>query len=279
MISSVTNSSALFARLFSIKNTNSSNSAAERLSSGKRINNSGDDAAGNAVSLKMDALIQGQKMAIKTISDGVAGLEIQDSGLAEIQSVVGRLRELAVQMASGIYTDVDRDMGQIEFEALADQIGNLVLSASYNNRKTMNGSSAPGSNRTLTLQAGATAVETIDIEQAAGTYLKNQLKDGSISIDTQSNAKNAVDSLSTTLSQTLKARAINGAAKNRLISVINNLSSSSIIAEGAKSRIVDANMARESIRLGKFEILNKASTAMLTIANSSKSSLLQLVEI
>lgn len=277
MISVSTNKSAILARFNSLQNSGEFNRSAERLSSGKRINSSSDDAAGNAVALKMAALIDGKNMAIKTIGDGIALLEIQDSGLAEIQNIVLRLRELALQTASGSYTDNDRSMAQIEFEALGSQIDNLVLSASYNTRKTINGANAPGSNAIMTLQAGSGADEAIQIEKGAGTYIGNQIQGGAISIDTVSNAKSAITVLDNALSDTLTARAINGASKNRLLSVIANLSSSVVMAAQSLGRIIDADMASEASQLSKFKILNEASTAMLSSANTTKESLLRLI--
>ena len=277
MVSVVTNKSAILARLSSLQNTSEFNLAAERLSSGKRINNAGDDAAGNSVSLKMGALIDGKNMAMKTIGDGIALLEVQDSGLAELQNIVLRLRELAVQMASGSYTDTDRSMAQIEFEALGSQISNLVLSTTFNTRKTINGANAPGSNKRITLQAGSGTGETIQIEQGAGNYIGNQIQGGAISIDTVFNAKSAITVLDTALSDTLTARAISGASKNRLMSVVANLSASGVLASQSLGRIVDADMAREASQLSKSKILNDASTAMLASANTSQLNLLRLV--
>ena len=277
MISVSTNKSGILARFNSLQNSGEFNRSAERLSSGKRINSGSDDAAGNAVALKMAALIDGKNMAIKTIGDGIALLEIQDSGLAEIQNIVLRLRELALQTASGSYTDNDRSMAQIEFEALGSQIDNLVLSASYNTRKTINGANAPGSNAIMTLQAGSGADEAIQIEKGAGTYIGNQIQGGAISIDTVSNAKSAITVLDKALSDTLTARAINGASKNRLLSVIANLSSSVVMAAQSLGRIIDADMASEASQLSKFKILNEASTAMLSSANTTKESLLRLI--
>jgi len=277
MISVSTNKSAILARFNSLQNSGEFNRSAERLSSGKRINSSSDDAAGNAVALKMAARIDGKNMAIKTIGDGIALLEIQDSGLAEIQNIVLRLRELALQTASGSYTDNDRSMAQIEFEALGSQIDNLVLSASYNTRKTINGANAPGSNAIMTLQAGSGADEAIQIEKGAGTYIGNQIQGGAISIDTVSNAKSAITVLDNALSDTLTARAINGASKNKLLSVIANLSSSVVMAAQSLGRIIDSDMASEASQLSKFKILNEASTAMLSSANTTKQSLLRLI--
>ena len=181
-------------------------------------------------------------------------------------------------MASGSYTDTDRSLAQIEFEALGSQINNLVLSAAYNSRKTINGANAPGSNDMLTLQAGSGANETIQIEKAAGKYIGNQIQGGTISVDTVSNAKSAMAALDTALFDTSTARAINGASKNRLLSVVANLSSSAAAAVQSLGRIVDADMAREASQLTKFKILNEASTAMLSSANTTKLSLLRLVE-
>ena len=277
MVSVVTNKSAILARFSSLQNSSESNLAAERLSSGRRINNAGDDAAGNSVGLKMASLIGGTNMAIKTIGDGIALLEVQDSGLAELQNIILRLRELALQMASGSYTDIDRGMAQIEFEALGSQIDNLVLSTAYNTRKTINGASAPGTNDKITLQAGPGAGEIIQIEKGAGTYIGNKIQGGAISISSVSNATSAITVLDTVLADTLTARAINGASKNRLMSVITNLSASSVMAEQSLGRIVDADMAREVSQLGKSKILNDASTAMLALANTSQLNLLRLV--
>jgi flagellin len=277
MVSVVTNKSAILARLSSLKHTGEFNLAAGRLSSGKRINNAGDDAAGNSVSLKMGALIDGKNMAMKTIGDGIALLEVQDSGLAELENIVLRLRELALQMASGSYTDTDRSMAQIEFEALGSQISNLVLSTTFNTRKTINGANASGSNKRVMLQAGSGAGETIQIEQGAGKYIGNQIQGGAISIDTVSNAKSAITVLDTALSDTLTARAISGASKNRLMSVVANLSASGVLASQSLGRIVDADMAREASQLSKSKILNDASTAMLASANTSQLNLLRLV--
>lgn len=279
MISVVTNASAILARFNSLQNSSEFDLAAERLSSGKRINSGSDDAAGNSVAMKMSALIDGKNMAINTIGDGIALLDVQDSGLAEVQNIVLRLRELAVQMASGTFTDTDRSLAQIEFEALGSQIDNLVLSAAYNTRKTINGPNAPGSNSMMTLQAGSGANETIQIEKGAGTYIGNQIQGGAVSIDTVSSAKSAITALDTVLSNTSTARAINGASKNRLMSVVANLSLSAATAKQSLGRIVDADMALEASQLTKFKILGQASTAMLTSANTTKLNLLRLVGI
>ena len=129
----------------------------------------------------------------------------------------------------------------------------------------------------MTLQAGSGANETIQIEKAAGKYIGNQIQGGSISIDTVANAKSAITALNTALSDTSTARAINGASKNRLMSVVANLSSSAATAAQSLGRVIDADMAREASQLTKFKILNEASTAMLSSANTNKLSLLSLV--
>ena len=168
-------------------------------------------------------------------------------------------------------------MAQIEFEALGSQIDNLVLTAAYNTRKTINGTNAPGSNSMMTLQAGSGANETIQIEKAAGKYIGNQIQGRSISIDTVANAKSAITALDTALSDTSTARAINGASKNRLMSVVANLSSSAATAAQSLGRVIDADIAREASHLTKFKILNEASTAMLSSIDFAKLSLLRLV--
>ena len=113
-----TNNAALKAQLASkiadIKLTKS----AQRLSSGRRINVGADDAAGSAVGLKLHAQLEGQKAAIKTASDAISLLKLQEAGTSQFVSIIERIRELSVQMASGSYTDTDRNLAQLEVDAL-----------------------------------------------------------------------------------------------------------------------------------------------------------------
>ena len=117
-----TNVGSLNARLYTLKATQRQENAMERLSSGLRVNSAADDAAGLAVAGKMESQLRGINMAIRNAQDGVGLIQTAESGLNEIRNMVLRIRELAVQMANGIYEDTpDRDNAQLEVAALLDK--------------------------------------------------------------------------------------------------------------------------------------------------------------
>ena len=109
-----TNVGSLNARLYTLKATDRQENAMERLSSGLRVNSAADDAAGLAVAGKMESQLRGINMSIRNAQDGVGLIQTAESGLNEIRNMVLQIRELAVQMANGIYEDTpDRDNAQL----------------------------------------------------------------------------------------------------------------------------------------------------------------------
>ena len=106
-----TNVGALMARTYAAKSASRTETSMERLSSGLRINGAADDAAGLAVANKMQSQLIGIKMAIRNSQDGIS-VQTAESGMGEISNMILRMRELAVQMENGIYTNKDRDNAQ-----------------------------------------------------------------------------------------------------------------------------------------------------------------------
>ena len=100
------------------KNERAMSQAMERLSTGQRINNASDDAAGLAIASRMTSQINGLNMAVRNANDAISLVQTADGALIEITSMLQRMRELAVQAASGTYSATDRDALNVEFEAL-----------------------------------------------------------------------------------------------------------------------------------------------------------------
>jgi len=152
-----TNVGALNARLNAIKSNGLQERAMERLSSGLRINSAADDAAGLAVAGKMESQLRGINMAVRNAQDGVGLIQTAESGLNEIRNMVLRVRELAVQMANGIYEDTpDRANAQLEVSALLDQVTLIADNTRFNDVNLIDGSFTG-----ITIQAGNTTAETI----------------------------------------------------------------------------------------------------------------------
>ena len=159
MTSINTNVGALNARTNAINATNKMEGAMQRLSSGLRINSAADDAAGLAVAGKMESQLRGINMAVRNAQDGVGLIQTAESGLNEIRNMVLRIRELAVQMANGIYEDTpDRANAQLEVTALINQVTLIADNTRFNDVALIDGSFTG-----VTIQAGNTTSETIEL--------------------------------------------------------------------------------------------------------------------
>src|SRR5208283_4548204 len=104
----------------------------EKLSSGLRINKSGDDASGLAVSEKMRTQIQGLRQAERNTEDGMSFVQTAEGYLDQSASILQRIRVLAVQSSNGIYTQEDRQLIQVEVSALVDEVDRIASQAEFN---------------------------------------------------------------------------------------------------------------------------------------------------
>ncbi len=260
-----TNNAALKSQLASKIADTKLTKSAQRLSSGKRINVGADDAAGSSVALKLHAQLQGQKAAIKTASDAISLLKLQEAGTSQFIIIIERIRELSVQMASGSYSNNDRSLAQLEVDALKSQLGLVASSTMFNNKQILNASSAT----TYQIQSGPSEIESFTIEVIQGATLSTDVSSDA-DVTNQSNARNTMNKM-VTHSQTAKEYlATIGASINRLSSTIKNLSSAALNTEVAFGRILDADYAREASNFAKQSVLANASQAMLVNANQSK---------
>jgi flagellin len=267
-----TNVGALNARLYALKANAGQEKAMERLSSGQRVNSAADDAAGLAVAGKMESQLRGINMAVRNAQDGVGLIQSAESGLNEIRNMVLRIRELAVQMANGIYENTpDRQNAQLEVAALIAQVDLISNNTTFNDVKLIDGSFS-----SVTIQAGNTTAETIELSfiDVGSTGLTIQ----SSTVATQSDAKVAIGTMDSALQTIAGEQAKFGSYVNRLNYSVANLSRASVMTEQALGRIMDADFASESTNLSKQQILNQAATAMLAQANQSKGLLLQLIQ-
>ena len=152
-----TNVGALMARTYATKANDKMQTSMERLSSGMRINSAADDAAGLAVANKMTSQLSGIKMAIRNSQDGISLVQTAESGMSEITNMILRMRELAVQMENGIYTNKDRDNAQLEVNALLAEVDKIANNTRFNDVKVLDGS------YDKTIRAGNTNAETIRV--------------------------------------------------------------------------------------------------------------------
>ena len=245
----------------------------ERLSSGLRVNSSADDAAGLAVAGKMENQLRGINMAVRNAQDGIGLLKTAEAGINEIRNMVLRMRELAVQMANGIYESADRTNAQLEVAQLITQVSLIADNTKFNNVALLAG----GISATA-IQAGPTTSETIALTIRDMSADGTPLAISAVTVATTAGATAAMTTLDTALGEIAKELATLGAYQNQLTYSANYLSKASVSTEGALGRIMDADFATETTNLAKQQILNQAAVSMLAQANQSKQSVLALLQ-
>jgi flagellin len=272
MTSINTNVGALNARANAVSATSNMERAMERLSSGLRINSAADDAAGLAVAGKMESQLRGINMSIRNSQDGVGLIQTAESGLNEIRNMVLRIRELAVQMANGIYENTpDRSNAQLEVTALINQVTLIAENTRFNDVALLDGTFT-----TVTIQAGNTTSETIELSFI--DVASSGLSIHAATVATQSDATVAMGTMDSALQTIASEQAKFGSLINRLNFSVANLSKASVMTEQAIGRVMDADFAQETTNLSKQQILNQAATSMLAQANQSKQSILALLQ-
>ena len=264
-----TNVSALRAQNASRTAGMMSETAANRLSTGKRINSAKDDAAGLAIATRMDAKVRGLTQAVRNSNDGISLAQTAEGALGEVSNILVRMRELAVQGANGTATAGDRTTMQAEVTELLSQIGDIATRTDFNGTKLLDGTA------NLNIQTGVDTGQVVNITiadmQAAGLGV------AAVTVATAVGASAALATLDTAIQTVADERSGLGAVQNRLDATVNNLTSTVTNLTEAKSRIEDADFSVESTKLASANILSQASTAMLAQANQSQQGVLSLL--
>ena len=275
MLSINTNVGALKAASASYSVNKSMETSMQRLSTGKRINSSADDAAGHQIANRMTAEIQGIKMAIRNAADAQALLGPAEGAMEEIQTILLRLRELAVQSSNGTNTTADRAALQSEVDALEAEIDRISENTTWASLSILDGALSAG----ITFQIGADSGQTIthsiaDMASTAGTMSIQAAN----SVNTHTGAMSYITKIDEALSGVATEREQIGAVMNRLDHTISNLDNVATNLATAKGRIEDADFAAETSNLARTQVLQQASMAMLAQANASKQNILTLFQ-
>jgi flagellin len=239
------------------------NKALNRLSSGLRINMSGDDAAGLAVANAYRSNIAVLNQGIRNAGDGLSTLQIKDGALDNISKLVDRLATLATQSASSS-ASVDRNAIDTEFQDVLDEIDR---EASVAGLSTAAGFSVfvsnDGANGTIGGNVGSASTTGLGLN--------------ALNVTTASNAATAVASLAAAVTSLGGVQAQVGTIENRLQYAMNLAQSQVVNNTAAESRIRDANVAEEASNLTKFNILTQSGIASLAQANQANQSVLSLL--
>lgn len=256
-----------------------------KLASGLRINKAGDDASGLAVSEKMRAQIGGLNQAVRNIGDGVSFIQSTEGYLQETSDILGRLRELSVQAANGIYTSEDRMQIQVEVSQLVDEVNRIASHAQFNGMNMLTGRFSTGSatGDIMQLQVGANMDQNerifIGTMTAGALGLQNGQggADGNVTITSVEGANMTIGIVDNALRMVNRQRADLGAYQNRFEMASKGVAIAAENLQAAESGIRDANMASQMVEYTKNSVLNQAGMAMLAQANVRSQNVLQLL--
>ena len=245
-----------------------------RLASGKRINSAADDPAGVAIASRLNSEIRGTSQAIRNALDGQALIDTAEGGHKEVENILQRMREIAVQAANDTNSSQDRANLNEEMKALSTEIDRIAAATSWAGKNLMNEGSSQFSFQVGTSTNAESAI-TISIGSMSATALS--LDHTSITVTSSENSQFAISAIDQAITSVNSQRSMLGATSNRLNYTVNNLTNVSTNLVDALGRIQDADYAAEITALAKHQILQKAAIAMLAQANASKSYVLTLL--
>jgi flagellin len=250
------------------------NKVFERVSSGLRINNAADDAAGLGMAENLDASARGLRQAMRNANDGMSVIEVAEGAANEVANIVKRMRELAVQGSSETLGNQERGYLQTEFVELTNEVERISAITEFNGVQLANATQTQ-----IDVQVGInnTAADRITINMADLRTTVLTIDATSVDLSTVGGAQAALANFDFALDTVNSYRSVLGAGQNRLESSIRNLSTYTENIVGAESRIRDADYAYETSEMSKLQILQQAGVAVLGQANQLNQSALRLI--
>jgi len=278
----INTNSAATAAAYNLSNTNVNlQRSLNRLSSGSRINSSADDAGGLAVSMKMSASIRRTDATLANVNNSLSFLQTQDGVLKTADKILNRMSELSTLAQDVTKTTTDLSLYNTELNQLKGQL-NLMVGEKFNGIGLFNSGGSAGLDvaSTLTVVTSHDGAQTVGITQADLDFISTSVgttTGAGMDIGSFTGAQAAVATIQTAIQNLATIRANNGAEQSRLTFASDMLAVNKTNLEAANSRILDVDVADESTKLARYNILQQAGTAMLAQANQASQSILRLI--
>lgn len=271
-----TNTTSLMVQRNLSKATSSLATSMQRLSTGMKINNAGDDAAGLALSEKINGQLSSSDVCKNNAQTGLNMLSIADGDLDVINQNLQRIKDLAVQSANGVYSDEERLSMDQEVQLRLEEINRIADSSTFSDVNLLDGSIAD-----MVLQIGAGSdidQNTIDISGAfQEAHVSSLGIQADASVSTVDAARTMIDAIDAAVNNISSRRSIIGASMNRLDSTIDRIDIRKENLQSTYSTIRDTDIAAESSELTKQQILQQSAATLLQQANQTPSLALTLI--
>ena len=283
-----TNIGASLAQASLMRNERALGTAMEQLSTGKKINSAGDNAAGLAIATRMTAQIKGLDTAIRNASDAISMVNTAEGALDEITAMLQRMRELSVQAGTGTTDSADRTYLNSEFVALRSEIDRIADNTKWNGRNILDGSAGGSTGAsTVAFGIGQDGVKTQTLSTSFGNFnnttgklsgLASKVITGATIASGIAMASKSIEEIDVVIGDVSSQRATFGAVTNRLTHAVDNLTNVKTNSEASRSRILDTDYASATSELARTQIIQQAGTAMLAQANQLPQTVLALLQ-
>ena len=277
---------------------NAMSQSLQELSTGLRINNASDDAAGYAIAQNLTTQVNGTSQGLQNAQDGISALTIAEGAANQITDILQRMRELAVESANDTMTSSDRQYTNQEYTQLTSEINRIANVTNFNGMQLISSTGTSSSERlgiggmngsqgsAIWVDANSSyGVDSITI--TIDTMTTNFLGAGAASapanlgastLTTQTDAIQAMNSLDAAINSVNLMQANLGAYVNRLEDAVNNLQTENTNQTSAQSQIQAVDFAKQTTEYTKDQILIQSATAMLAQANSAPQNVLTLIK-
>ena len=232
----------------------------------------------------MTSQIEGLQQAARNANDAISMIQTADGALTEITSILQRMRELTVQASSATNSATDITALATEFTGLRDEVSNIVSYTTWNGRTLLDGTVDGAGDDIVSFQIGSNAAQSINVDFGTFAMAADTGNDfganftTALTFTTNALANTAMGYIDTAITGVTTRQATLGAVISRLEHAIDNLSNNAVNMEASRSRIMDANYAKESTELARTQIIQQAGTAMLAQANQKSQSVLNLLK-
>jgi flagellin len=252
-------------------------SSLAKLSSGFRITKAGDDAAGLSISTNLEAQIRSYNQAARNANDGISVIQVAESSMNEQANILTRLRELAMQAASDGVGDTERGYINTEKTQLLSEVDRIANASEFNGTNVLNTSAT-----VLDFQVGirnSAANDRISVTtvNAKASALLNTASTQTLSLSTKADAQTALSTIDAALQKLSDSRARLGAAGNRFNNALGSIQNASEALSAANSRIRDVDVAEETSRMARSQVLMQAGVSVLAQANQMPQIALKLL--
>jgi flagellin len=271
-----TNTSAINAHRHLERTQAAEDKTMNHLSTGSRIAEASEDAAGYSVSTSLNANIRSTQAALRNTNDGISMVQVAEGAVQTISDKLIRMRELGIQASSDTISDTERRMIHREVQQTKAEIDRVVSTTEYNGKKILNGGGTwPG----FDVQVGIHADEnnTLGVDRRKFNFSSDRLGLHGLDFSSKESAREHLADIDFALESVSNYRATLGALQSRFTTIASGLGSNEMNLSAANSRIKDADVASETSDLARNKILREAGTAVLSQANTQPEQALRLL--